>query len=95
MKENIGAPAGANKFSAQSVAIADRKKLSVTGVNRVDCATETEISLTTCMGRLLVAGSALKITKFDESDGNLSLTGNIDGVKYAAAKTPLIKRIFK
>lgn len=73
----------------------DRQKASLTGVNKVDCATETEISLTTCMGRLVITGSELKIVKFDDSDGNLSFCGNIDALKYAQAKVPLLKRLFK
>ncbi len=73
----------------------DRKKISMTGVAKVDGASDNEISLTTCMGRLLVSGSELKIVKFDDADGNLSLTGNVDSVKYVQAKVPLLKRIFK
>ncbi len=73
----------------------DRKKASMTGVAKVDGASDNEISLTTCLGRLIVTGSELKIVKFDDTDGNLSLTGNIDAIKYAQAKVPLIKRIFK
>ena len=73
----------------------DRKKASMTGVAKVDGASETEIALTTCMGRLIVTGSGLKIVKFDEQDGNLVITGNIDALKYAQTKPPLLKRIFK
>lgn len=73
----------------------DRKKAVMTGVAKVDGATETEIELTTALGRLIVTGTGLKIAKYDDTDGNLTLIGNIDSLKYAAAKTPLIKRIFK
>ncbi len=83
------------KFTSHSINMSDRKKAAMTGVAKVDGATETEISLTTCMGRLIVTGSALKIIKFDETDGNLAVSGNIDSIKYAGAKTPLLKRIFK
>lgn len=83
------------KFTSHSVNMSDRKKASMTGVVKVDGATETEITLTTCLGKLTVTGSALKIVKFDEQDGNLALAGNIDAIKYAGVKTPLLKRIFK
>lgn len=73
----------------------DRKKAVMTGVSKVDGATETQIDLTTALGRLIVTGTALKIAKFDDADGNLTLQGNIDGIKYAAARVPLLKRIFK
>ncbi|MDE5592844.1 MAG: YabP/YqfC family sporulation protein [Clostridiales bacterium] len=83
------------KFTSHSVNMTDRKKAVMTGVSKVDGATETQIDLTTALGRLIVTGSALKIAKFDDADGNLTLQGNIDGIKYAAARVPLIKRIFK
>lgn len=94
MKEEVVKPSG-SKFSSHSIAVTDRKKINMTGVSKVDGATDTEVSLTTCLGRLVVTGSELKIAKFDDSDGNLSLGGNVDGIKYTAAKVPLIKRIFK
>lgn len=83
------------KFTSHSITVTDRKKLSMTGVSKVDGATETEISLTTCLGRLIITGSELKIAKFDDADGNLSITGNVDALKYTGAKVPLLKRIFK
>ncbi|MDE6200281.1 MAG: YabP/YqfC family sporulation protein [Clostridiales bacterium] len=83
------------KFTSHSVNMTDRKKAVMTGVSKVDGATETQIDLTTALGRLIVTGSALKIAKFDDADGNLTLQGNIDSIKYAAARVPLIKRIFK
>ncbi len=73
----------------------DRKKASLTGVTKVDGMTDTQIDVTTCLGRLIITGSELKISKFDVDDGNLALTGNIDAIKYAQAKQSLIKRIFK
>lgn len=73
----------------------DRKKAALTGVNTVDSASGNELSLTTVLGKLEIKGSDLKIVKFDENDGNLTFTGNIDSVKYAAPKQSLLKRIFK
>ncbi|MDE6029135.1 MAG: hypothetical protein K2F90_02295 [Clostridiales bacterium] len=84
-----------NKFTSHSVNMTDRKKAVMTGIAKVDGATETQVDLTTALGRLIVTGSALKIAKFDDTDGNLTLQGNIDGIKYAAARVPLLKRIFK
>ena len=83
------------KFTSHAISMTDRKKASVTGVSKVDCASETEIVLTTCLGRLVINGTSLQIVKFDDSDGNLALTGNVDSIKYAQAKQPLLKRIFK
>lgn len=83
------------KFTSHSFVMNDRKKASLTGVTKVDGMTDTQIDLTTCMGRLIITGSELKIAKFDMDDGNLTFTGNIDSVKYAQAKQSLLKRIFK
>lgn len=83
------------KFTSHSVNMSDRKKAAMTGVAKVDGATDTEIVLTTALGKLTVTGSELKIAKFDDADGNLTLTGNIDALKYAVNRPPLIKRIFK
>lgn len=95
MKETALQPAGKTKFTTHSVSITDRKKASVTGVIAVDGASDTELALTTCLGRLVISGSELKIVKFDDNDGNLAFTGNVDAIKYAQTKPPLLKRIFK
>lgn len=73
----------------------DRKKAALTGVKSVDSMGSSELIITTVLGKMEVKGSDLKIVKFDENDGNLTFTGNIDSVKYAAPKQSLIKRIFK
>ncbi len=84
-----------SKFTSHTVNMTDRNKANVTGISKVDSANAAEIVLTSCMGRLVITGSDLKITKFDETGGELSFTGNVDGIKYAQAKQSLIKRIFK
>lgn len=84
-----------SKFTSHSVNMTDRKKAVMTGVVKVDGSSDTEIELTTALGRLIVNGNELKIAKFDDTDGNLTLQGNIDSIKYAVTKPPLLKRIFK
>ena len=54
-----------------------------------------EVVVTSCMGRLCITGTELKIDKFDINDGNTVITGNISGFKYAQAKQSLLKRIFR
>lgn len=85
----------ATKFTSHSVTMTDRKKAAMTGVSKVDSSDANEIVVTTCLGKLVVNGSELKIIKFDDTDGNLTLCGNIDTLKYAQNKPPLLKRIFK
>ena len=92
----IKAPVVANgKFASHSLSMTDRKKLSLTGVNKVESSNAAEVVMTTALGRLTVTGSDLKIDKFDVGDGNLTIAGNVDSIKYATAKQPLLKRIFK
>lgn len=87
------APSG--KFTSHSLNLTDRKKMSLTGVVKVESSNAGEVVMTTALGRLIVTGSELKIDKFDVNDGNLTVAGNIDTIKYATAKQPLLKRIFK
>ncbi|MCH5160915.1 MAG: YabP/YqfC family sporulation protein [Clostridiales bacterium] len=94
MKE-IKEPAVEQKFTSHRFDMTDRKKATVTGVNKVESSNATELILLTCLGKLEIRGTDLKISRFDVSDGSLTMTGNIDSVKYAAPKTSLVKRIFK
>ncbi|MCH5162176.1 MAG: YabP/YqfC family sporulation protein [Clostridiales bacterium] len=94
MKEN-NAEVFKTKFTSHSIAVTDRKKATLTGVVRVESSNATEIILVSCLGRLVISGSELKIERFDEASGDLALSGNIDGIKYTAAKQSLLKRIFK
>ncbi len=84
-----------SKFTSHAFNMTDRKKAMLTGVGKVESSNAAEIVLLTCLGRLVITGSELKIERFDVAVGDLMLTGNIDCVKYAAAKQPLLKRLFK
>lgn len=95
MKETKTMIAPNGKFTSHSLNMTDRKKASLTGVVKVEGASPTELALSTCLGRLIVTGSELQIVKFDDADGNMTFTGNIDCVKYTQAKQSFIKRIFK
>ena len=73
----------------------DRKRAVLTGISKVESSNATEIAAVSCLGKLVITGSELKIDKFDMNDGNMTVTGHVDAIKYAQAKVPLIKRIFK
>lgn len=94
MNDNVKQPISVKQLS-QRFDMSDRKKASLTGVNTVDSASGSELTLSTVLGKLEIKGSELKIVKFDETDGNLTFVGNIDSVKYAAPKQSLLKRLFK
>ncbi len=95
MKEIKQEPIAEQKFSSHRFDMTDRKKASITGVNKVESSNATELILHTCLGKLEIRGTELKISRFDVADGSLTMTGNIDSVKYAAPKQSLVKRIFK
>ncbi len=95
MKETNNVEVFKTKFTSHAFNMTDRKKATLTGVGKVESSNATEIALVTCLGRLVVTGSELKIERFDVAVGDLALTGNIDCIKYTAAKQPLLKRIFK
>lgn len=95
MKEIKEQPIIEQKFTSHRFDMNDRKKASLTGVNKVESSNATELILHTCLGKLEIRGTDLKISRFDVADGSLTMTGNIDSVKYAAPKQSLVKRIFK
>ncbi len=94
MNDNVKQPTMAKQLSHR-FDMSDRKKASLTGVNTVDGASGSELTLSTVLGKLEIKGNELKIVKFDETDGNLTFVGNIDSIKYAAPKQSLLKRLFK
>lgn len=95
MKDNGNAEVFKTKFTSHAFSMTDRKKATLTGVVKVESSNATEIALVSCLGRLVITGSELKIERFDVAVGDLALVGNIDCIKYTAAKQPLLKRIFK
>ncbi len=78
-----------------TISLEARKKCTMQGVTRVTSYGENELCLDTGEGRLIVLGKGIKIEGFDEESGELRFSGEVSSLKYAAAKLPLIKRIFK
>lgn len=78
-----------------NVKIEGRAGGTVTGVKKLVSATPNAISLDTFAGGLTVSGAGLKLDRYDEAEGTLAFSGSVNAVKYEAAKTPLLKRIFK
>ncbi len=96
MKETSITPTvGEKKFTTHRFDMNDRKKAALTGVTRVESSNDTEILLSTCLGRMEIRGTGFKISRFDVDSGELTFTGDIVSVKYVEAKPPLLKRIFK
>lgn len=83
----------------QSLALDNRERLAVTGVGNVDSFSDSEIILTTCMGRLTVKGEGLQINRLDVDTGDLSVDGRVSSLEYSKNKSDkkrtLAERLFR
>ncbi len=87
-----------NKTAAKkphSITLENRKRAIMTGVEKVISSNENCIMLETSEGGLTIAGTGLKINKYDVESGQLTFEGVVNKMQYSAAKAPLLKRIFK
>ena len=73
----------------------NRKKLIITGVDKVDRANLNQIALLTMGACLYDLGKNLHVQKLDVASGHIEINGEIDSIKYADKKPSIIKRIFK
>lgn len=81
----------------QSLTLENRQKLTLSGVLKVDSVTPSVISLYLHGTKLIVAGSALEVKKFDQAIGFFEVAGRVDALKYMDKREPqsIIKRLFK
>ena len=89
------APQSEKPKKPHALNIESRSKGLVSGVEKVVSANETALLLETSAGGLHITGGDLRIHKFDMDSGSLVFEGAVNGVRYAAAKIPLLKRIFR
>lgn len=78
-----------------NITLESRSHALVTGVDKVVDASAKCITLSTSDGVCHIYGEGLQISAYSESDGTLTFGGRVDRWEYAAAKKPLLKRIFK
>ena len=71
---------------AHAVALADRKQLSVTGVEDVDCFNEQLVVLRTSQGTRTVAGAGLNISHLSLEEGRVELDGEVDALEYSGGR---------
>lgn len=81
--------------ATSTISIENRKKGSVTGIERVVAVNPTQITLQTGLGTLIISGNELKIDGFNQKDGTFFFEGTVDDLRYDKKKEPLIKRLFK
>ncbi len=80
-KGSVDAPA-----RAHAVTLTDRKRLSLTGVEDVDCFNEQLAVLRTSQGTLTVAGAGLNISHLNLEDGRVEMDGEVDALEYSGGK---------
>lgn len=73
--------------SPSNIIIMSRKSVSITGVSRIAGFDDTQIEAETSVGLLLIRGNELLINDFDAENGELSLTGTINGMVYGKRET--------
>lgn len=80
-----------------TLALAERKRLSLTGVEDVDCFNEQIVVLRTPLGTLTVAGAGLNISRLSLEEGRVEIEGEVDALEYSggAKKGGLLGRLFR
>ncbi len=81
--------------TTHSLTVEDCKKVSATSIESVDAFTSSQIILSYAGGRIVVAGSGLKIVGFSKSGGNFTATGTVTGIKYSPKGVRITQRLFK
>ena len=78
--------AGTGAPRAHTVTLNDRKKLSIAGVEDVDCFNEQIVVLKTPLGTLTVTGAGLNVSQLNVEDGRVSVEGDVDALEYTGGK---------
>lgn len=75
----------------------DKKKLTITGIKKVDTATQNLVILALDDGLINIQGENLHINTLDVNNGNLELDGVICSIKFQGKglKENLFKKVFK
>ena len=73
----------------------NRNNLCISGVEKADNASPTHFSCVVLGRELQINGKDLTVKRLDVNEGIVELAGEIDEIKYATEKKPLLKRLFK
>ena len=76
----------AQEAREHAVVLTDRKRLSLTGVEDVDCFNEQIVVLRTALGTLTVAGAGLNLARLSLEDGRAEIEGEVDALEYSGVK---------
>ena len=93
MQNGSGAQAGRE----HGVTLVDRKRLSLSGVEDVDCFNEQIVVLRTPLGMLSVAGTGLNISQLSLETGRVEIEGEVDAMEYSGGRKTggLLGRLFR
>ena len=80
--------------TSHSINIEQCKRITATAIDSVDAFSDKQIILSYSAGRIVVAGSNMKIVAFSKTGGNFSAAGDITSVRYLSKEMGL-KRLFK
>ena len=69
-----------------SLTLTDRKRLSLTGVEDVDCFNEQIVVLRTGLGMLTVSGSGLNLSRLSLEEGRVEMEGEVDALEYTGGR---------
>lgn len=85
------------KFQNSELTLANRVKLTVSGVEKVFESNPQKLQLKVAGDIMQITGSNLNVTRLDTATGVLELGGKVDCIKYSGTmdKGSLLKRIFK
>lgn len=86
-----------NKYG--EIKIVDRKRINLSGVNKLVSFNPEEFLIETTLGVLLLKGQELEILKLDTNEGILSIKGKINSLNYMDSnkkgESSFISRLFK
>ena len=89
--------AAASAPRAHTITLNDRKRLSITGVEDVECFNEQIVVLQTPLGTLTITGAALNVSQLSVEDGRVSVEGEVDALEYTGGrkKGGVLGRLFR
>jgi len=84
------------KFIDHKLCLDNRKKLSLTGVEKVISANENQVIAKTGNSKLYIHGKNLEVSKLDIDSGILDLIGEVFSMKYSGSSSPkgFFRRLF-
>ena len=78
-----------------SLGIEQCKKITATAIESVDSFSDKQIVMSYPAGRIVVAGSGMKIINFSKTSGAFAATGEIISVRYIGKGVTFKSKLFK